>query len=162
MDADMLQGIQSMQVGTQPSARAFNGDVLERDTLGSNLGNGSACQVDIDRSDDISTAKCRGGTTAAQKRLVHVVVQNVVKPVSVFTTERAREFLGQGIADRIGMADAFAFDKLHGVIGSLKCGYDNVAQRSQPSLANRAILLVTGNACRLSRLLECNLTIDVY
>ena len=44
------------------------------------------------------------------------------EPSPVFPTKLARQCVGQGIADRVGMAYALAFDNLDAVVDALKFG----------------------------------------
>ena len=85
---------------------------------------GSSGQKDVDRPSHGAAAERRRGATTADKSLVDVVTQDCTEASTILTAERARERLGKGIADRVGVAQAFAFDELYGVINVLKRRYD--------------------------------------
>jgi hypothetical protein len=46
-------------------------------------------------------------------------MEHASRPISIRARQGARDLLHDGIADRVGMADAFAFDDLDVEIGSL-------------------------------------------
>src|SRR5271165_661877 len=102
-----------MQVGVQPSARTFSGDIGYRENFAAEFRNRSSSKVDVDGGDDSSIAKCCRGTSAGQKRLVNVVMQNIAESLPVFPTEISRKRLGKCVTDCIRMAQALALDDLH-------------------------------------------------
>jgi hypothetical protein len=67
-----------------------------------------------------ATAKRRRGTTAAKKGLVDIVMQDSTEPLPIFAAEPSRERLGKGVADRDGMAQAFALNDFHRVIDAFE------------------------------------------
>jgi hypothetical protein len=47
-------------------------------------------------------------------------MEDLPETPTIFAAERSRERLDEGIADRVGMAQTFALDELHGVIAALE------------------------------------------
>lgn len=52
------------------------------------------------------------GAAATEKRLVDVVVQHTAEAFEVEARQGAAGFLGQGVADRVGVTDSLALDDL--------------------------------------------------
>ena len=82
-----------------------------------------------------ATAKRRRGTTAAKKGLVDVVMQDSTEPLLIFAAEPSRERLGKGVADRVGVAQAFALNDFHGVIDAFERRYDDLTHNPWPTSA---------------------------
>jgi hypothetical protein len=51
-------------------------------------------------------------------------MENLAEASTIFAAERSRERLDESIADRVGMAQAFALDELYGVIAALERRYN--------------------------------------
>jgi len=132
IDANVALRIQRVDIGAQPSLRTFNGNILDRNSFSSDLGCCAARQIDIDRAYDLPAAKLCNRAPAPQKGLVDVVVQDVAEAATVFTTESARERLGESVADRIRMAQALSLDDLCRLIGGFDRGNDEAVHSSQP------------------------------
>jgi hypothetical protein len=49
-------------------------------------------------------------------------MQDRAEPLPILATEASRERVGKGVANRVGMAQAFALDDLNGVIGDFQRG----------------------------------------
>jgi hypothetical protein len=120
VDTHVAFCVERVQVGTQPRSRALDSHVPDRDGFGSNCVGSSTGQKDVDGFGHGAAAKGRQGTPAAEQRLVDIVMEDLPETPTIFAAERSRERLDEGIADRVGMAQTFALDELHGVIAALE------------------------------------------
>ena len=114
--------IQCMQVGAEPCSRAVGSDLADWNDFGPDPADGPSGQIDVDRPSHGAAAKSWCSGASAKKGLVDVVMQDRAEPLPILATEAARERLCNGVANRVGMTQAFALDGLNGVIDDFERG----------------------------------------
>jgi hypothetical protein len=123
MDIRMALCVQGVQIGAHPRPRSFDRDFLNSERLVADSGYCSPGHIDVDGGKQQPTAKSRCSATAAQKRLVDIVMQNLSKTVPIFTTKVPRKGFRKRVADCIRVAQALAFDNLDSAIGNCEIRY---------------------------------------
>ena len=91
-------------------------------TFGPDPADGPSGQIDVDRPGHGAAAESWSSATSAKKGLVDVVMQDRTEPLPILAAEASRERLGNGVANRVGMAQAFALDDLNSVIDAFERG----------------------------------------
>ena len=74
----------------------------------------------MDRGKDRPAAEGRRRATAAQQRLVYVVVENSAKPIAIFAAQGPRKRFGHRIANSIGVTQALSLDDLYRLVNELQ------------------------------------------
>jgi hypothetical protein len=88
MNLDVPLGVHRVHIGPEPFPCALDRDLRNRHTVVCHLGNGPSGKMDVDRCQNRAATEGRRRATAAQQRLVDVVVENGAKARAIFAAQR--------------------------------------------------------------------------
>lgn len=115
--AHMAFRVEIAQRSPQPGATGLARQLFHGDAYVTHLGGGAARQVDLDRRRELASAEHGTRLLRDEQHFVHVVMQNGSELLQVVVRERDADFLGQRVAERVGMPEPLA---LHHFDGSLR------------------------------------------
>jgi hypothetical protein len=119
----------------EPCPASVYSQFVERDDRSPVVPRRASRQVQLNLLEDLAASKCRARRTATQKNLVDVVVQDDAELMQVVFTEGPTDLLRERVADRVGMAGAFALDDFDRLVGRRRriAGTDQQFQDIPPS-----------------------------
>src|SRR5690606_29416890 len=82
-DPNVADRVETRQMLADPPTTAFDGDRLDRNAHAADLARRPPCEMDLDRCKQLAAAEFRPSATAAQQRLVDVVVEDRAEPLEV-------------------------------------------------------------------------------
>ena len=115
MDLQIFAAIRGAQMFAESLPRRFHRDFVDRHLAILEVAGRASRQIGLDGLPNGSAAEL-------DRRLVDVVMQDESEALEIMTAERVAESFGQGAADHIGMAKAFALDDFDLSRENRRCG----------------------------------------